>query len=152
VGRGDPERIRPFAQEGEGAPLRGCSVLLIEDDREVRGRHGAAARRLGCSVHAADSGAQARDQLARLGEGPDIAIADYRLPGEEDGVDVLEAIRRRFPSTGGILVSGDIGAEALRRAQDSGYTLLHKPLRPARLRALMGHLWRARTSAASEAA
>jgi len=152
VGRGDPERIRPFAQEDEGAPLRGCSVLLIEDDREVRAAMALLLEGWGCSVHAADSGAQARDQLARLGEGPDIAIADYRLPGEEDGVDVLEAIRRRFPSTGGILVSGDIGAEALRRAQDSGYTLLHKPLRPARLRALMGHLWRARTSAASEAA
>jgi CheY-like chemotaxis protein len=102
----------------------------------------------GCSVHVADSGAQTRDQLARLGEGPDIAIADYRLPGDEDGVAVLDAIRGRFPATGGILVSGDIGAEALQRAQASGYTLLHKPLRPARLRALMGSLWRARAGEA----
>jgi CheY-like chemotaxis protein len=148
LGRGDPTLIRAVAEEVD-APLKGCTVLVIEDDREVRAAMALLLRDWGCTVCVADSGAEARDELARLGEGPDIAIADYRLPGEEDGVAVLDGIRRRFPTTGGILVSGDIGPDALRRAQGSGYTLLNKPLRPARLRALMGNLYRARTAAAS---
>jgi DNA-binding NtrC family response regulator len=124
-------------------------VLVIEDDREVRGAMARLLQDWGCTVCVADSGAEARDQLARLGEGPDIAIADYRLPGDEDGVTVLDDIRRRFSATHGILVSGDIGPDALRRAQGSLYTLLNKPVRPARLRALMGNLYRARTAARS---
>jgi len=144
VGRGDPKRVR-HAHEQEGAPLNGCTVLLVEDDREVRAAMVLLLEGWGCAVHAAGSGAEARDQLARLGEGPAIAIADYRLPGDEDGVEVLDSIRRRFPETGAFLVSGDIAPEVLRRAEDAGYTLLHKPVRPARLRALMGHLWRWRT-------
>ena len=148
VGRGDPASVRPIADEAEGAPLQGCTVLVVEDDREVRRAMTLLLEGWGCVVCVAESGSDVRDQLARLGTGPDIAIADYRLPGEEDGIEVLDAIRRRFPATGGILVSGDIAPEVLRRAQDSGYTLLHKPLRPARLRALMGNLWRARAAAA----
>jgi signal transduction histidine kinase len=156
VGRGDPSLVRAIAEEDD-APLKGCTVLVIEDDREVRAAMALLLEDWGCTVCVANSGTEARDQLARLGEGPDIAIADYRLPGDEDGVAVLDGIRRRFPATAGILVSGDIGPDTLRRAQGSGYTLLNKPLRPARLRALMGNLYRARAAvktgrAAGEAA
>ena len=60
----------------------------------------------------------------------------------------LEAlVRARFPETGGVIISGDIAPETLRQARDSGYTLLHKPIRPARLRALMGNLLRAKAAA-----
>ncbi len=145
VGYGDPAQVRVSAAAG-AEPLKGCVVLVVEDQREVRAAMALLLTGWGCVVHVADSGSDARDQIARLGEAPDIVIADYRLPGEQDGVAVLDDIRRRFPGSGGILVSGDIGPEALRRAQDSGYTLLHKPLRPARLRALMGNLWRARAA------
>jgi len=145
VGYGDPAQVRASASL-DAEPLKGCVVLVVEDQREVRAAMALLLTGWGCVVHVAESGSDARDQIARLGEAPDIVIADYRLPGEEDGVDVLDDIRRRFPGTGGILVSGDIGPEALRRAQDSGYTMLHKPLRPARLRALMGSLWRARAA------
>jgi len=150
VGYGDPARVRQAAHH-DAASLEGCSVLVVEDQAEVRAAMKVLLEGWGCQVHTADSGEQARDQLARLGCAPDVVIADVRLPGGEDGIAVLDFIRVRYPETGGVLVSGDIAPEVLRRAQDSGYTLLHKPLRPARLRALMGHLWRARVPA-SEAA
>src|SRR5688572_4153754 len=151
VGQGDPARVRQAAQV-DAAPLEGCRVLVVEDQAEVRAAMKILLEGWGCEVQVAGSGEQARDQLARLGAAPDVVIADMRLPGNEDGIAVLELIRARYPETGGILVSGDIAPEVLRRAQDSGYTLLHKPLRPARLRALMGHLWRGRVTAATEAA
>lgn len=153
VAYGDAARVRETART-EAATLEGCSVLLIEDQVEVRAAMKGLLEDWGCQVQVAASGEEARAQLARLGCAPDVAIADMRLPGEEDGIAVLDFIRARYPATGGVLVSGDIAPEVLRRAQDSGYTLLHKPVRPARLRALMGHLWRARmpTADATEAA
>jgi DNA-binding NtrC family response regulator len=83
-------------------------------------------------------------QVARMGAPPHVVVADYRLPGRENGIEVIQAIVRLHPGTGGILTSGDIAPEVLREAEQSGYTLLHKPLRPARFRALLGSLWRER--------
>jgi signal transduction histidine kinase len=148
VARGDPARVRA-AVPLEAAPLEGCSVIVVEDQPDVRAAMKVLLEGWGCRVHTAGSGEQARDQLARLGTAPDMVIADVRLPGTEDGIAVLDFIRARYPGTGGVLVSGDIAPEVLRRAQDSGYTLLHKPVRPARLRALMGNL---RRKAAAEPA
>jgi CheY-like chemotaxis protein len=150
VGYGDPSRVREPARN-DAAPLDGCSVLVIEDEAQVRTAMKVLLEGWGCQVQLAAGGEEARAQLARLGGGPDVAIADMRLPGDEDGIAVLDFIRARYPATGGVLVSGDIAPEVLRRAQDSGYTLLHKPVRPARLRALMGNLRRARAAPAEAA-
>ena len=96
----------------------------------------------GCDVASAASGESVEAELADFT--PDVILADYRLPGSENGIQVMQRMRSRFPRVDGIVISGDIGTEVLRAAQDSGYQLLHKPLRPARLRALLGSLWRAR--------
>ena len=141
VGYGDPAQVRT-APTLEVASLDGCSVLVVEDQPEIRAATRVLLEGWGCSVHLAQSGDEVRGQLARLGEPPDVVIADLRLPGTEDGIAVLDFIRARYPQTGGILVSGDIAPEVLKRAQESGYTLLHKHVRPARLRALMARLRR----------
>jgi hypothetical protein len=39
-----------------------------------------------------------------------------------------------------VLISGDTAPERLREARASGYHLLHKPVQPAKLRALLIHL------------
>jgi len=36
-----------------------------------------------------------------------------------------------------LLITGDIEAERLRAVRESGYTVLHKPVQPAKLRAVM---------------
>ena len=40
----------------------------------------------------------------------------------------------------GVLVTGDTAPERLREAAHSGYAVLHKPVRPGKLRALLLHL------------
>jgi len=42
----------------------------------------------------------------------------------------------------GILISGDTAPERLRDAKDKGYVLLHKPVDPMQLRAVMHQLLR----------
>jgi hypothetical protein len=43
----------------------------------------------------------------------------------------------RFPAGSAALISADHGAELALLARTAGYPLLHKPLRPAALRALL---------------
>ena len=151
---GDASAVRRPTLEGQGGwvPLLGCKVLVVEDERDIRAAMTTLLEGWGCHVIAAASGAEAHELLAASADVPDVVFADYRLPGGEDGIALLEALVRAHPSTSAILISGDIEPELLKRASDAGLTLLHKPVRPARLRALLGSVWRDRANAPTGAA
>jgi two-component system, sensor histidine kinase len=69
-------------------------------------------------------------------QAPDIVIADYRLRGICNGAQVVAHIRQTFGgSVFCILITGDTAPERIREANDHGFTLLHKPVEPAELRA-----------------
>ena len=79
--------------------------------------------------------------LDARGQRPDLILSDYRLPGELDGVGVVERLRARYgQDVPGALVTGETGQAALTAIARSGLTLLHKPLQPAKLRAVLTHL------------
>jgi len=90
----------------------------------------------GVHVLKARSSAEA-EQLYAEGD-IDAILADYHLG---DGVDGIELLRRlhdgRAPVRSAALISADHGAELALLARTAGYPLLHKPLRPAALRALL---------------
>lgn len=142
---GDPSRVVVPERSRVGDSLDGLRVLVVDDDKEIRAAMRGLLEGWGCEVASAASGEAVDAEL--VGFTPDVILADYRLPGDENGIQVMQRMRNRFPHVDGIVISGDIGAEVLRAAQDSGYPLLHKPLRPARLRTLLGSLWRARNPA-----
>jgi CheY-like chemotaxis protein len=150
---GDPVRVRASERSRAADALDGCTVLVVEDEGEIRAAMTILLEGWNCRVVAASSGDEVDGLLARLGGAPDVVLSDYRLPGSENGLQLIARVRARFPGTGAIVISGDIGPEVLRETQQAGHHLLHKPLRPARLRALLGSMWRERHSrAAPEAA
>jgi CheY-like chemotaxis protein len=90
----------------------------------------------------ASSGDEALGMLGGRMMAPDIVLADFQLPGKLDGIDAIGEVRKRHPAARGILMSGDLAAQTARKAEGSGLRLLHKPVRPARLRSLLGSLRR----------
>jgi signal transduction histidine kinase len=146
---GDAAAVRKPALEERGTwvPLLGCKVLVVEDERDIRAAMTTLLEGWGCHVLTAASGPEAHALLAGTSDAPDVVFADYRLPGGEDGIVLLESLVQAHPSASAILISGDIEPELLKRARDAGLTLLHKPVRPARLRALLGSVWRERAGA-----
>jgi CheY-like chemotaxis protein len=125
--------------------LRGALILVVDDDALVREAMETLFQQWGCEVASAANGDQAVAQARRLVRVPDAIVCDYRLPEDETGID---AIRRLQAAVGAdvpaALVTGDTAPERLREAQAGGYALLHKPLQPAKLRALLEHLLAAR--------
>ena len=90
--------------------------------------------------------ASARVAMAWLSEHdrtPDLIISDYRLSDGQNGIEAIEKLREAFnlliPA---FLISGDTAPKLLQDARASGYHLLHKPVRPRALRAMMGQLLR----------
>jgi len=79
----------------------------------------------------------------------DICLVDYRLPGEINGLEVIASLHASPKAPGAFcLVTGDMAADVLAAADATGTPIIHKPLHPARLRALLNHLAAGRTRAA----
>jgi len=134
------------------AEFAGTGVLVLDDDAAVLGATERLLRDWGCTVYAAASPAAALDQLARLERPLDLMIADRRLAEGEAGERVLERLRAGAQRSGaapasGIIVTGETDSEVLRALVQSGFRVLNKPVRPARLRALIAVLLRERDEA-----
>jgi signal transduction histidine kinase/CheY-like chemotaxis protein len=122
--------------------LAGISVLVIDDDAAVRSAAATLFEGWGCEVATASDGAEARALLSRSPlSPPQLIVCDYRLSHEENGIDLLNQLRVDVADDiPAILVSADTTVEVANAAAANGYPLLHKPLRPAKLRSLALHL------------
>jgi signal transduction histidine kinase/CheY-like chemotaxis protein len=136
-----PEAPGPAAV-GTAIELAGLRVLVVDDEPDVRASLGGLLERWGCSVETAASGAEA---ITAGRAAPDFALCDLRLGADESGFDVLDQLKARWgPRLHGIIVTADATPEGIAEAQARGYPLLHKPVRPAKLRALVEQLVRER--------
>jgi signal transduction histidine kinase len=156
VGRGSRFTILvPVAAEGAASveigrslhpaafAVEGKVVLVIDDAPIVLEGTGALLGKWGYSVVTAASDEAALIQLTEREQRPDLIISDYHLANGKTGIEAIEQIDAAFgASIPAILISGDTAPERLRDARDKGYTLLHKPVDPMRLRAVMHQLFK----------
>jgi signal transduction histidine kinase len=127
-------------------PLRDKLVVVIDDDALVLDGTAGLLESWGCRVKTARSDCDALAALA--GDAPDLIISDFRLGNGRTGIDAINALREASHVTiPAFLISGDISPERLREAQERGYQLLHKPLSPMALRAMMSRLLKQQTPA-----
>jgi len=126
------------------AVIDGCAgklVVVVDDELLVLQGMGGLLRSWGCEVLTAGTYDAASAALAEHERPPDLIISDYRLSGGMTGVEVIEGLRSAsHASIPAFLVSGDISAERLREARARGYHLLHKPVRPMALRAMLSQM------------
>lgn len=152
VPRGRREDFVPGEVDGQIVVDRDVAnslILLVDDEPDVRESMLALLGRWRCEVVAAQSCDEMLRQLISVQRMPDLIIADYRLTDGENGIDVVARLREEFNAqVPALLITGDTGIEPLRAADESGLHVLHKPLNPSRLRALIANLRRERTRAA----
>jgi signal transduction histidine kinase/CheY-like chemotaxis protein len=121
--------------------LAGKLILIIDDAPIVLEGTSGLLGKWGCSVVTAGSDEAALLQLAERERRPDLIISDYHLANGKTGLAAIERIDAAFGAPiPAILISGDTAPERLRDAKDKGYILLHKPVDPMRLRAVMHQL------------
>lgn len=142
----------PLAAEGQGVaevervpamadPARGSLVLVIDDDPLVLEGMGGMLRGWGCRLLTAAGEEAALAAVAGAGRPPDLVVADYRLADGATGIRAIERLRRELgAAVPAFLISGDTAPEALRQARAHGLHLLHKPVPPMRLRAMLNRL------------
>jgi CheY-like chemotaxis protein len=118
----------------------GKLVMVIDDDPLVLDGMGSLFRTWGCRVVTAANTA-AITNLAGKKDVPDLIISDYCLPDGRTGLDVIGELRTAFGlQIPAFLISGDTNPEPLREARAAGFHLLHKPVNPMTLRAMVNRM------------
>lgn len=152
VGRGSCFHVSvPRSEKAAPAPLpsaRGpayglpaADIVLIDNDANSL----AALRELLSQWDCRPREAQGLLALGHLiGEGvrvPDLIIADYHLDHRERGTEAIRLIRRHFErDIPAIILTADRSTGIADVVRDLPCELMHKPVRPSELRALVSHL------------
>lgn len=120
--------------------LTGKKLLVVDDDEMVLNSTASILIAWGCQVTLATTLAQVSQYLEN-GITWDMIISDYQLENNATGIDVISMVyQRQADKPPSILISGDTGPAVLKLAAVSGFHLLHKPVKPAKLRSLAIHL------------
>jgi two-component system, sensor histidine kinase len=118
--------------------LQGRTVVLIEDDVLVRDSMRGQLESWGCEVYSAATGGDLVAKLLATGAHPEAVVCDQQLAGGGQGILLLEQLRARFGcSLPAVLVTADPDKALLERASLVGLPVLTKPVRPAKLRAIL---------------
>ncbi len=137
-----PKVPRGAATRAQAMPgdVRGMRLLIIEDNLQALEAVEGLLQSWGCTVHVASSLAGALEQLRNTGV-PDLILSDFHLGAAEDGIACIQALRtaagQPIPAC---LMSGDTHEAFLQAVLSADLPLLHKPVRPAKLRSLLRHM------------
>lgn len=117
-----------------------ATVLVVEDDDMVRQALVGLLQSWGMTVAEAND-LQSAQNLIQRGLLPCLVISDYRLNETLNGILVVAQLRQQLAyPVPACLISGDTDPALIEAAQLARLTLLHKPVRPAKLRNLLRHL------------
>ncbi len=120
--------------------IGGKLILVIDDEASVRLGMQSLLESWGCKCFTASDCDRSACAASTGGASPDFIIADLRLRGENTGIDAIHVLRAELgDSIPAVLISGDTATEQLRKVSAAGLTMMHKPLKAVRLRALLNH-------------
>jgi CheY-like chemotaxis protein/anti-sigma regulatory factor (Ser/Thr protein kinase) len=121
--------------------LAGRSVLLIDDERDIRDAMTALLNGWGCQASSAATVAEALALWQGNTDPPDLVLCDYRLPGGMTGAQALSELEASWSTRlTSAIITGDTSPERIREARSHGRPVLFKPVMPGKLRALLNAL------------
>lgn len=113
------------------------TVAVIEDDAMDAASMIGLIAGWGCQVIGAASAAEAIALCGEMDVTPDLVISDFRLQSGEDGISAGLSMRRRYGQIPIVLISTDVDERLIAGAARRRFTLLTKPVRPGKLRAIV---------------
>ena len=125
-----------------GTSLDGQLVLCIDNEKDILdGMHGLLSK-WGAEPVTASNRVEALAEMSRVrderGYYPAILLVDYHLDDSVTGLEVIEALRDAAGSDlPAVILTADHTEEVIEQVRAAGHAILHKPIKPAALRALM---------------
>jgi len=120
------QTINPSA---ESTNLHGLSILVIDDENDVRDGMHTLLQQFRCDVVTVDSIESALTHIGTHQWVPELIVADYRLRNDQKGDSAIMSVREEVnEDVPAMIVTGDTSPARLREATASGFVLLHKPV------------------------
>lgn len=117
-------------EKSSGLARRNGTILVVEDDPEVRELLELVLKDEGHRVLAACDGNAAMDLVAKEAAAPDLILADYNLPNGANGLQISGRLREKFHRPIPIVIlTGDISTGTLREIASHDCMQLNKPVR-----------------------
>jgi signal transduction histidine kinase/CheY-like chemotaxis protein len=137
-----PAAGKPPVPNPNGASLPGL-VAFIEDDDSILEAMAILFEQWGIALAAGTDVSEVRAVLQRLGRAPDAILSDFRLRAGRNGLEAINDLRSVYgPDIPAALITGDTAPTTLQAIRASGLPMLHKPVKPANIRAFLHHLMR----------
>ena len=122
----------PGPSNGKPLPDQQCSVLIVDDEPEVRRIVARVISQTGCHVREASDGIEGLVEIKK--DPPDLLILDLVMPGL-NGPDLLERIHEDHPSLPVIIITGHPDSALVAKAAEfMPLMLLTKPLDVVKLK------------------
>ena len=141
-----PRGVAELENQAERLPdvdLSGLHVIVIDDEADILDGMQKLLKQWGCRAAACSNMEEAEQSLRTVAKTPDMIISDFRLRGDENGVDVIEQLRNLTGrDTPAILITGDTAPDRILAARAPGITVLYKPIDGRKLRATIQSLIR----------
>ncbi|MNE24118.1 Sensor histidine kinase RcsC [compost metagenome] len=121
--------------------LRGARVWVLDNDAAICAGMRTLLEGWGCRVVTALSEEDLARQVDNYHAEADLLIADYHLDNDCNGVDAVARINaRRAQPLPAMMITANYSNELKQQIRELGHTLMHKPVRPMKLKAAMSHL------------
>lgn len=128
-------------QSAVPSSLIGLRLWVIDNDREICRAMQALLTGWGCQVRTAPSLNALAEQCDWHKEAVDIVILDYHLDDDLTGSDLARRIlaeRSQAPQV--LMITANHSQELREQIRQEGHSLLHKPVKPLKLRTTLVHL------------
>ncbi|QHF45713.1 hybrid sensor histidine kinase/response regulator [Pseudomonas sp. S35] len=121
--------------------LQGAKVWVLDNDAAICAGMRTLLEGWGCRVITALSEQDLARQVDNYHAEADLLIADYHLDDDQNGVDAVARINaRRASAIPALMITANYSNELKLQIRELGHTLMHKPVRPMKLKTAMSHL------------
>jgi len=121
--------------------LKGARVWVLDNDAAICAGMRTLLEGWGCSVITALSEEDLAGQVDNFHAEADLMIADYHLDNGCTGIDVVETVNaRRASPLPTLMITANYSNELKQQVRELGHMLMHKPVRPMKLKTAMCHM------------
>lgn len=121
--------------------LRGARIWVLDNDAAICAGMRTLLESWGCQVVTALSEQDLARQVENYHSDADLLIADYHLDNDKNGVDAVATINaRRGSPLPALMITANYSNELKLQMRELGHTLMHKPVRPMKLKTAISHL------------
>ena len=129
--------------------LEGARIWVLDNDAAICAGMRTLLEQWGCQVVTAVNEEDLAGQLPADRSDAGLLIVDYHLDNDRNGLEAVAAINaQRVSPLPALMITANYSNELKQQVRELGHTLMHKPVRPMKLKAAISHLLKSEVSAA----